>query len=208
MAEVAVHDPILAGLYVPPKLGPGKPRQEALEPWLELVAQLMSRGVNTPSKLRRLLGVHFRTAKNWMAIVHERWALGLSDDLVNIRRESLYNEADEVARAAWTTAMSAETPSEKASLYKVMLMANARKAALTGLDTLEVRVNKRVETHTTVQLVQRVETEHGLAPGALEALGRSAARLLSAPQLDPTALLSDQSAAPVAVNVIDADGVG
>jgi hypothetical protein len=116
-----------------------------------------------------------------------------------VRREALYHEADEVARAAWRTAMSAETPSEKASLYKVLLMANARKASLTGLDDITVRIQKQVEQHTTVQLVARVEADHGLAPGALEALGRSAARLLSAPTQDPDTLLIEATPEPEVV---------
>ncbi len=191
MAEVLYDDPLLQGLYIPPKLKPGKPKPEEVEQWIELTSQLMSRGVDTPSKIRRLLGVHFRTARNWLTEVRTRWARGLSDELLNVRREALYHEADEVARAAWRTAMTAETASEKASLYKVLLMANQRKASLTGLDDITVRVHKQVEQHTTVQLVARVEADHGLAPGALEALGRSAARLLSLPAEDPEMLVLD-----------------
>ena len=191
MADVLYDDPLLQGLYIPPKLKPGKPKPEEVEQWIELTSQLMSRGVDTPSKIRRLLGVHFRTARNWLTEVKARWGRGLSDELLNVRREALYHEADEVARAAWRTAMTAETASEKASLYKVLLMANQRKASLTGLDDVTVRIHKQVEQHTTVQLVARVEADHGLAPGALEALGRSAARLLSLPAADPKMLVLD-----------------
>ncbi len=103
-----------------------------------------------------------------------------------MRRERLYTEADQVARTAWREAMAeGTTPSEKAALFKVILLANQRKATLTGLDTLEVRVNKRIDQHSTIELVARVEMEHGLAPGALETVGRAAARLLSG-QVVPT----------------------
>jgi hypothetical protein len=190
----------MTGLHLPARLGRGKAKPELRAQWIELVATLMARGVKTPSHLRRLLGLNFRTAKNWMDEVEALWARGVSDELLNVRRESLYNEADEVAKEAWRAAMVAETASAKASLLKVLLMANQRKASLTGLDSIEVRVNKRVEQHTTVELVARVEQDHGLAPGALEALGRSAARLLSAPAEEPRALLA-RPAEPLVVDV-------
>ncbi len=175
-----LDDPVLSGLRIPPRLGRGKPRKEALEPWLELVGELVGRGVSTPSRLRRVLGINYRTAQNWLRTVHTRWSRGLSDELVSVRRERLYTEADQVARTAWREAMAdGTTPSEKAALFKVILLADQRKATLTGLDTLEVRVNKRIEQHSTIELVARVEQEHGLAPGALETVGRAAARLLS-----------------------------
>ena len=182
---IDLSDPLLQGLYVPPRMKPGKVDPELREAWLELVNQLMARGCDTPHKIRKLLGVHWRTASNWISEVQGRWARGLSDELINVRREALYCEADEVAKAAWRTAAEAETASERAGLFKVILMANQRKAALTGLDAIEVRVNKTIEQRTTVELVQRVAQEHGLAPGALEALGRPAAKLLSAPAMDP-----------------------
>lgn len=187
--EPQLNHPALQGLHVPPRLKRGKPDPELREAWLELVSQLMARGIDTPSALRRILGLPFSTAKGWIAKVKARWARGLSDEVVNTRRESLYSEAHAVAQAAWVTAMTAETASERASCYKVILMANQRKAALTGLDAIEIRVNKTIEQHTTVELVQRVEQEHGLAPGALEALGRSAAKLLSAPAREPENVL-------------------
>lgn len=190
--EIDLSHPLLHGLHVPPRLGPGKPDPELREAWLELVNQLMSRGCDTPHQIRKVLGIQFKTAKNWIGEVQSRWAKGLSDELINVRRESLYCEADAVAREAWETALTvAETASEKAALFKVILMANQRKAALTGLDAIEVRVNKTIEQRTTLELVQRVEEEHGLAPGALEALGRSAAKLLSQPTIAPDTLLAD-----------------
>ena len=170
---------LMVGLELPPALGRGKPRPEEVEPWLALVEELMGRGVRTPSQLRKILGVGYRTAERWMKEIQRRWTTGLSDDRINWRRESLYAEADAVARAAWMESRVAETPSEKASLFKVILMANQRKASLTGLDGFEIKVKKEVVTHTMVDLVSRVESEHGLAPGALEAIGRNAAQALS-----------------------------
>ena len=174
-----MSDALMAGLELPPKLGRGKPTPEELEPWLALTGELMGRGVRTPSELRKLLGVGYKTAKRWMDTVQQRWSSGLSDDLINWRRESLYSEADAVARAAWLESRLAETPSERASLFKVILRANQRKASLTGLDGIEVKIKKEVQTTTMLDLVARVETQHGLAPGALEAIGRNAARALS-----------------------------
>ena len=170
---------LMRGLELPPALPRGKPAPEAVEPWLALVEELMGRGVRTPSQLRSVIGVGYRTAQRWMEVVTERWSSGLTDDRVNWRRESLYSEADQVARAAWYEAAHAGTPSERASLFKVVLMANQRKASLTGLEGLEVKIKKEVTQHTVVDLVARVEAEHSLAPGALERIGREAALALS-----------------------------
>lgn len=175
---------LMVGLELPPALSRGKPKPEELEPWLALVEELMGRGVRTPSELRKILGVGYRTAKNWMEEIQSRWSSGLSDDLINWRRETLYSEADAIARAAWVESRVAETSSEKASLFKVVLMANQRKAALTGLDGIDIKIRKEVSHTTMVDLVARVETEHGLAPGALEAIGRNAARALSGGTLE------------------------
>lgn len=193
----------MSGLELPPKLGRGKPSPEELEPWLALVGELMGRGVRTPSEMRKLLGVGYKTAKNWMGEVQRRWSSGLSDDLINWRRESLYSEADAVARAAWLESRVAETASERASLFKVILMANQRKASLTGLDGIEVKIKKEVQTTTMVDLVARVETEHGLAPGALEAIGRQAARALSGAPLE----LASSSTASSSDLVLDVEDV-
>ena len=170
----------MLGLDLPPPLGRGKPRPEVVEPWLELVEELMGRGVRTPTELKKLVGVSHKTAARWMGEIQKRWTRGLTDDRINWRRETLYGEADSVARAAWADAMAADvTPSQRAALYKIVLLANQRKASLTGLDVMEVRVKKEVRHHTIVDMVARVETEHGLAPGALGAIGRQAAKALS-----------------------------
>ena len=171
---------LLTGLDVPEPLGRGRPDPEKVEPWLELTEQLMGRGVYTPGQLQRVLGVGYKTANRWLTTVRKRWSASLTRERQDWRREKLYNEAEAVARAAWLDALTtAQTASEKASLYKVVLMANQRKAALTGLDSFEVRVEARVTSHQLIDVVSRVEQEHGLAPGALEAIGRDAAQLLS-----------------------------
>ena len=176
-----MDSPLLRGIDLPPALGRGRPNPAVIESWLHVTERLMGRGVTTPTRLSKVCGVAYRTADRWLTEVRRRWATGLSDDRINWRREKLYAEADEVARAAWSESMQSETPSEKASLFKVVLMANARKAALTGLDTMEIRVHKRVEHIGAVDLVARVEHEHGLAPGALADIGRRAALVLSKP---------------------------
>ena len=170
---------ILAGIELPPPLPKGRPKPEDVEPWLAVVETLMGRGVATPYAMKKALGVSYRTAKNWMDAVRERWANGLTDERMNWRRESLYAEADEIARAAWVNALAAETPTEKAGLFKVVLMANQRKAALTGLDRVEVKIDAKIDQTNVINVVQRVEADFGLAPGALEAIGKQAAQLLS-----------------------------
>ena len=173
--------PLLRGIELPPALPRGRPRAEDVEPWLDIVGQLLSRGVSSPSQLRNVLGIGYRTAERWITEVRKRWAAGLTDERVNWRRETLYHEADEVARYAWRQTAAAATATEKASLMKVVLMANARKASLTGLDTMEIKVRQDVRVETTIDVVARVETDLGLAPGALESIGRQAAVLLSKP---------------------------
>ena len=190
---------LLHGLDVPPPLPRGKPRKEEVEPWIKLTEELIGRGVRTPTQLRKLLNVSHRSAERWIKEVRRRWTRGLTDDRVNWRRETLYSEADAVARAAWIESMGEEvTPSQKASLFKIVLLANQRKASLTGLDLLEVKIKKETHTTTIVDVVARVETEHGLAPGALGAIGRQAAKALSGERLDLPALQLPEKAKSVA----------
>jgi len=141
----------------------------------------MSRGVRTPTELRNLLNVGYKTAEGWMQTVRDNWSKSLSDERVNWRREKLYQEADEVARVAWLDAMVAETSSERNMCLKIVIEANKRKASLCGLDKLELKLDARVETHQTIDVVASVEADFGLAPGALESIGREAAILLSKP---------------------------
>jgi len=175
---------LMAGIDIPDKLGRGKPKPEHLEPWLRVVAVLLGRGVRSPSELRKLLDINYRTAENWIAQVRSRWAQSLSDERINWRREKLFTEADEVARIAWLDVMTADTASERSTSLKIVLEANKRKASLCGLDKLEIKLDAKVKTTTTVDMVQRVEHTFGLAPGALETIGRDAAQLISVPLVD------------------------
>jgi hypothetical protein len=172
-------DALMRGIRLPARLKRGPNPPERVQEWVDVVGELYGRGVKTPWEIHKLLGVPYSSAKGWWTRVQEQWSTGMSDQLVNHRRESLYSEADAVSRQAWLEAMQAETPSEKASLFKVILMANQRKASLTGLDALEIKINKTITSRSTLELVASVEAKHGLAPGALEQLGRSAAILMS-----------------------------
>ena len=203
-------DILLTGIDLPPALPPGRPKPEAVEPWLDVVGVLMGRGVATPYAMRRILDVPYRTAKRWMDAVRERWANGLTDERMNWRRESLYAEADEVARVAWVNALAADTPTEKASLFKVVLMANTRKAALVGLDRIDIKIDAKIDSRAVINVVQRVEADFGLAPGALEAIGKQAAKMISTtPTHDTIPLPVDFSSSTAHVDVIplDADEV-
>jgi len=180
---------LMAGLEFPPALKRGQPTREALEPWISLTEELMGRGVRTPSELVKVTGVTYVTATNWIKKIKLKWMKGLTNDKINWRRENLYSEADAIAKAAWLDTMGEDvTPSQKAGLYKIVLLANQRKASLTGLDSVEVRIRKEVHNHTIVDIVSRVETEHGLAKGALGAIGRQAAKALSGETLELPAL--------------------
>lgn len=181
--EVGVDksSPLLNGLIIPERLPRGRPEPSAIEPWIELVEALMARGVSTPSQMRGLLGVGYKTAERWMATIRERWSAGLADERVNLRRERLYREADSVAEVAWMDAMQAESVQERVASLKVVLEANKRKASLCGLDKMEIKLESNVKQQVNVDVVASVETSFGLAPGALEKIGRDAALLLSAP---------------------------
>ena len=173
--------PLLSGLVIPERLPRGRSEATAIEPWIELVEALMARGVSTPSQMRGVLGVGYKTAERWMNTIKEKWSAGLADNRVNLRRERLYREADSVAEVAWMDAMQAETVQERTMSLKVVLEANKRKASLCGLDKMEIKLESNVKQQVSVDVVASVETSFGLAPGALEKIGRDAALLLSAP---------------------------
>ena len=178
-----MSDSMLAGLVLPEKLPRGRPSPDDVAPWLEVVGELLSRGVKTPGELKRLLGIGHRTAERWLEMVHAQWAASLDDERVNYRREALYREADAVARVAWSDALNADTAQARSVSLKLVIEANKRKASLTGLDRLEVKIDSRIEQQINVDVVASVEADFGLAPGALEQIGRDASLLLSRPEI-------------------------
>ena len=179
---------VLQGLTIPDPLPPGRPSKAAVGAWLDVVEVLIGRGVTRPGELGKLLGVKHSTASRWLDVVRKRWAAGLSAERLNWRRERLYTEAEEVARYAWQQAIDEPRTASKAQLLRIVIEANKRKAALCGLDSQVVDIKTTIEAHTTIDVVARVEADLDLAPGALEAIGRQAALLLSSPPTD-TALI-------------------
>tara|TARA_R100001463_G_scaffold75950_2_gene129935 strand:+ start:495 stop:1043 length:549 start_codon:yes stop_codon:yes gene_type:complete len=177
---------------LPAKLPRGRPSPEEIAPWLELVEELLSRGISNPSQLRNVLGIGYKTAERWLALVKEKWTATIDDDRVNWRRERLYREADAVAQVAWMDAMQAESVQERTSCFKVVIEANKRKASLCGLDKMELKIESNVKQHIAVDVVASVETDFGLAPGALSQIGRDAALLMSAPVIDAEVEASEE----------------
>jgi len=190
--SVDKSSPLLTGLVLPAKLPRGRPSPEEIAPWLELVEELLSRGISNPSQLRNVLGIGYKTAERWLALVKEKWTATIDDDRVNWRRERLYREADAVAQVAWMDAMQAESVQERTSCFKVVIEANKRKASLCGLDKMELKIESNVKQHIAVDVVASVETDFGLAPGALSQIGRDAALLMSAPVIDAEVEASEE----------------
>lgn len=182
-AEPMHHAPELRGLVLPPPLPPGRPSDDQVRPWLDIVEHLLARGVDSPGRIGRLLGVDPRTASRWLDKVHARWSTRLTDERLSWRREALWQEADAVTREAWRDLAAADNTRDRTALYKILLMANQRKAAITGIDKLEVKVDAQIK-RVNVDVVAHVGQELGLTPAALRELGRHASRALSKPSAE------------------------
>lgn len=169
------------GLKFPPrpKAGEGRPDPELMKKWSEIVEELMTRGVEKISEMEKITGLAYPTCRKYMGEIREKWSETMSREEQQWRREKLYNEAERVAREAWHQALLTDHAGQKASLLKVVLNANQRKAALAGLDQIEINVNSKIETKTTFDVVSQVEADLQLRPGALEDLGKQAALLFS-----------------------------
>jgi hypothetical protein len=107
------------------------------------VEDLMLRGIERPGSLVRLvedLGDP-RTAKRYIASVHDRWRKSVAD--TELARRSLIQRAMEIERRGYqlvAQAANAEPPKlgVQAQALRVALLAQERQAKLLGLDTLRI----------------------------------------------------------------------
>lgn len=174
------HD-LLLDIELPPPLTGGRPTMSEREEWLAVVDEVMARGEDNPSRLSRLLGVSRETAKRWVQEIRARRAAVFAAQGRVDLAGALMAEADAVAKAAFRAALKAE-PKSKASLLKTVLVANMRKAALAGLDTVNVQHDHQHTIDGRVDVVVAVEDELQLPPGALAHIGQGLARQLTVTQ--------------------------
>lgn len=173
---------LLDGIILPQKFRKGRWPAALREEWHEVVEILLGRGVDSAARMARITGLTRKACSTLIDDVKKRWAAGIRASDLNWRREALYREADEVARAAWdavTTARAEGNLKEQGAMLKVVLASNARKAKLIGADTMAVQIRQEISATLNVDIVAQVEADFGLATGALEKLGRSASVLFS-----------------------------
>ncbi len=182
------------GLECPERRSSHGMRKEEREEWLEVVRELLIRGISTVGEMRACL--NYKTGRNvapvsvenWMKKVHAEWAAeSIKKSTLLGRREELYQEMVAVGREAWRQLLALPENDEHPSraLYlRIIESANKRKAALCGLDMLKIELTAdvKVESHSTVDVVARVQQELRLGDEALAQLGAQAAKLLSAPE--------------------------
>jgi hypothetical protein len=171
--------PIMHGLRRPRRLPGRRPTAAEREPWLQLIERLMGRGVLRPYHMAQLTGVRVQTCTAWMEEIRERWGLAQTS-LTQIRRvHELDARAAEIGRVALETALKTTDAKARGTLLRTALEADARRAALAGLDKKTIEHHHqhsgKVEKRTTIAL----ETSLGLAPGALEQIGRVASLQLT-----------------------------
>lgn len=173
-------DYLLAGIAFPekPKHHPDFSLKEA---WLAVTHRLMSRGVNTAWELAKLTGIKVSTCQGWINEINARWQLKMHPDAMGLRRETLYQEAEEAFRLAMDSALKSGHPKHKAQFLKIALAANARKAALYGLDTLKVEIDATVSGSVDANLQpSEFQTKYGVDRATVREMGRLAAKGLSA----------------------------
>jgi hypothetical protein len=169
------------GIKFPPVPQVGHNDTDLLNRWRDIVEELMTRGLEKPADLQRLTGLAYTTCARYVEQIREKWSATMAAEEQQWRRERLYYEAERVAREGWDNALAADNPTAKAAFLKVVLAANQRKASLCGLDKVEIRLDAKIETAATLDVVSHVEQEFQLAPGALKMLGKEAALMFSKP---------------------------
>jgi len=182
MPAVTLEDYVLDGLGLPetrPGRAGGRLRQDVLEEWLAVTEQIMGRGVDSPSKLAKLLDVSPGTARRWIEKIKARWAAGMDRGNLNWRREALYREADEVSRLAWASALATPNESVRSRYLDTVLKANDRKARLCGIDNMRIEVHQTTNVINAIDVVAKVEQNFALPPGALAELGKAASLALT-----------------------------
>ena len=178
-AEREREHPILRGISLPARAR-GRKTKDDREAWLACVDELMARGISNPNQLRNVTGLPYSTATPYLEECRKRAVMHL--DTVGelaTRRELLYREADAVAAEAFRRSFDEQNASCRVGYMRIVLEANKRKSALLGLDSVALNINTKTELRAMVDVVANVQAEYGIAPAALAAIGRDAAKALT-----------------------------
>lgn len=178
-AENVLEHPILRGISLPARAR-GRKTTEDREEWIAVIDELMARGISNPNQLRNLTGLPYSTAKRYIEECKKRAILQLdTEGELATRRELLYREADAVAAEAFRRSFDEQNASCRVGYMRLVLEANKRKAALCGLDSVQINANVKTELRAMVDVVANVQAEYGIAPETLAAIGRDAAKALT-----------------------------
>lgn len=185
-------NPIMSGITLPSRAcarrdrgGGGRISNEEKREWIEIASELMARGVRNPTQLRRLTGLTWDTCKAYMGEVQMHQALQLdSVGELETRRESLFWEADAVAKEAFRRSFEEEHSASRVGYLRIVLEANKRKSALCGLDSVNLNVETRHKISASVDIVSDVAKKLNLPLSAFEKIGRETALALSSQLLE------------------------
>ena len=180
-------NPIMSGITLPERArarrargGGGRISADEKREWLEITSELMARGVRNPTQLRRLTGLTWDTCKSYIDEVQMRQAFQLdSVGELETRRENLFWEADAVAKEAFRRSFEEEHAASRVGYLRLVLEANKRKAALCGLDSVNLNVETRHKISASIDIVSDVAQKLNLPIDALEKIGRDTALALS-----------------------------
>ena len=176
-----LEHPILHGISLPARAR-GRKTTDDREEWLGVVDELMARGIQNANQLRNVTGLPYSTAKTYLEECRKRAILQLdTEGELATRRELLYREADAVSAEAFRRSFDEQNASCRVGYLRIVLEANKRKAALCGLDSVQINANVKTELRAMVDVVANVEQQYGITPEALAAIGRDAAKALTLP---------------------------
>ena len=190
--EPDFNNPILSGITLPARARARRERkaggrisaQEKSE-WLEVIGELVARGVRRPTQLRRLTGLTFDTCKRYLSEVQMMAALQLDTvGELEARREKLYWEADAVAQEAFRRSFEEEHASARVGYLKIVLAANARKSSLLGLDSVNLNVESKTQIVASIDVVTDAAQRLDIPVEALASIGRETAQAISRQVID------------------------
>lgn len=118
---------------------------------------LLLRGINSPTDVAESLNVSFNTAKAYISLVQERWALSSNVDELQLKRLELIKKTEEIIKEAWILRNTAKNNLEASSALRVALAAIERLERLQGIDSLPLPIEKPQELQTS-ELAHKLNT--------------------------------------------------
>lgn len=130
----ATTNPLLKGLDLPTELRLREMSEVDKQRWLEVLAALIQRGVNGSIQIVELTGLSNATVRTLLNELKESWSKSLSPNIINVRREQIYLEAERVKEFCWNSIRNSDSEAMQLKYLQLILAAGQRQSSLIGAE--------------------------------------------------------------------------